>query len=220
MGVAQQANRKGRKYDDVLAGAREVFLTQGFEGASVDDIARAAGVSKATLYSYFADKRLLFLEVARAECCRQVDEAEGKIGPDVKLSDALKIAAVTLVEFFSSEFYLRMYRVAVAETERFPELGRQFYETGPLMGRARMVEYLAQAEARGELAIADKELASDMFCEMCRADVFTRRLFGITQKVTRAEKDRVINAAVAMFLARYQPQNQAQTQAQKPQDGP
>ena len=44
--------RKGRKFDQVLAGARDVFMADGFEGASVDAIARAAGVSKATLYSY------------------------------------------------------------------------------------------------------------------------------------------------------------------------
>ena len=43
--------KKGRKFDQVLDGAREIFLRDGFEGASVDEIARAAGVSKATLYS-------------------------------------------------------------------------------------------------------------------------------------------------------------------------
>ena len=52
--------RKGRKFDQVLEGARSVFLADGFEGASVDQIAKVAGVSKATLYSYFPDKRLLF----------------------------------------------------------------------------------------------------------------------------------------------------------------
>ena len=177
MDNAPQATRKGRKYDDVLSGAREVFLAQGFEGASVDDIARVAGVSKATLYSYFPDKRLMFLEVARAECRRQVLGAEDKIGPNVNLKEALTIAAVTLVEFFTSGFYQRMFRVIVAETERFPELGRQFYETGPLMGRNRMVEYLTEAEARGEIQIEDKALAADMFSEMCRADLFNQLLF-------------------------------------------
>lgn len=206
MGAAPQSPRKGRKFEDVLAGAREVFLTQGFEGASVDDIARAAGVSKATLYSYFPDKRLMFLEVAKAECCRQVVDVEDKISSHVKLKDALLIAAVTLVEFFTSDFYLRMYRVVVAESDRFPELGRQFYETGPMMGRNRMVAYLQEAEARGEIQIEDKALAADMFTELCRADVFTQMLFGIKTKPTQAEKDRVINAAVAMFLARYAPQ--------------
>ena len=67
--------RTGRKFDQVLKGARDVFMADGFEGASVDDIARAAGVSKATLYSYFPDKRLLFMEVARNECARQACDA-------------------------------------------------------------------------------------------------------------------------------------------------
>ena len=75
MTITAALPKRGRKYDQVLAGARSVFLADGFEGASVDDIARAAGVSKATLYSYFPDKRLLFMEVAKGECKRQADEA-------------------------------------------------------------------------------------------------------------------------------------------------
>ncbi|MEL6597866.1 MAG: helix-turn-helix domain-containing protein, partial [Pseudomonadota bacterium] len=56
--------KRGRKFDQVLDGARKIFMSDGYEGASVDDIAKAAEVSKATLYSYFPDKRLLFMEVA------------------------------------------------------------------------------------------------------------------------------------------------------------
>ena len=67
--------RRGRKFDQVLDGARDIFLSDGFEGASVDDIAKAAGVSKATLYSYFPDKTLLFMGVAKAECCAQASRA-------------------------------------------------------------------------------------------------------------------------------------------------
>ena len=62
MSQADQINR-GRKFDQVLEGARTIFLRDGFDGASVDDIAKEAGVSKATLYSYFPDKRLMFVEV-------------------------------------------------------------------------------------------------------------------------------------------------------------
>jgi TetR/AcrR family transcriptional regulator, mexJK operon transcriptional repressor len=205
MHAAPQA-RKGRKYDDVLAGARDVFLTQGFEGANVDDIARAAGVSKATLYSYFPDKRLMFQAVVKVECCRQIDEAESKIQPHVTLKTALQIAAEALIEMYTSDFYLRMFRVVVAESARFPELGRQFYETGPLVGRQHMVSYLHDAEARGEICIEDKELAADMFAEMCRADLFLQMLLGLKSKPTQAQKDRVINGAVAMFLARFGPE--------------
>ena len=87
MGTETAAVRRGRKFDQVLEGAREVFLRDGFEGANVDDIARAAGVSKATLYSYFPDKRLLFMEMATRQCQRQADEAlmtapEAPVGPE------------------------------------------------------------------------------------------------------------------------------------------
>ncbi|MBL4915804.1 TetR/AcrR family transcriptional regulator [Szabonella alba] len=195
--------RKGRKYDQVLAGARLVFLQQGFEGASVDDIAREAGVSKATLYSYVPDKRLLFLEVAKAECCRLADEAEANIGCDCTLREALTIAARTLVDFFTSDFFLRMYRIFVAESERFPELGREFYANGPQLGRERMVRFFEDAEARGLVMIADKSLAADQFAELCRADLFTKRVMGILDAVTDAQKARVVGGAVEMFLARY-----------------
>ena len=62
---------RGRKFLQVLEGARTIFLRDGFEGAAVDDIAREAGVSKATLYSYFPDKRIMFMEVFRSELTRK-----------------------------------------------------------------------------------------------------------------------------------------------------
>ena len=74
MNAPQPVIKQGRKWSQVLDGARTVFMRDGFEGASVDDIVREAGVSKATLYSYFPDKRHLFTEVARIECERMADE--------------------------------------------------------------------------------------------------------------------------------------------------
>ena len=71
MNALDDTPRQGRKVQQVLAGARTVFMRDGFEGASVDAIAREAGVSKATLYSYFADKRVLFMEVGRSQCAHQ-----------------------------------------------------------------------------------------------------------------------------------------------------
>lgn len=203
MGAAPQLIRRGRKFDQVLEGARQVFLTKGFEGASVDDIARVAGVSKATLYSYFSDKRLLFLEVAKSECCRQADEAQARIGCDCSAQEALSIAARTLVDFFTSDFFLRMFRIFVAESERFPELGREFYESGPVLARNRIATYLAEAEAQGLVRCADRLLAADQFCELCKADLFPRLIFGVSASVTVAEKERIVAGAVAMFLARY-----------------
>ncbi len=195
--------KKGRKYDQVLEGAREVFMADGFEGASVDTIARAAGVSKATLYSYFPDKRLLFLEVARCECSRQADEAVEVIDMSAPVREVLTAAAERIVDFILSDFGMRVFRICVAEADRFPGLGREFYESGPGLVRKRLAGYLRDAAARGELAIADIDLAADQFAELCKADLFPRAVFGVGGPPTAEEKRRVIDGAVATFLARY-----------------
>ena len=195
--------RRGRKFDQVLAGARDVFLAHGFEGASVDDIARAAGVSKATLYSYFPDKRLLFMEVASNECCRQSDEALDQIDMTAPPREVLEKAGRHFLGFILSDFGQSIFRVCVAESDRFPDLGRQFYESGPAVMRAALVEYLMGSASRGELEIEDYALAADQFGELCKADLWPRLMFNVTKKFSPAEIDRVIAGAVETFMARY-----------------
>lgn len=195
--------KKGRKFDQVLEGARQVFLSDGFEGASVDDIARAAGVSKATLYSYFPDKRFLFMQVAKTECCRQADTALESIDTNAPAQQVLSNIACQMVNFITSGFGKRIFRICVGESDRFPELGREFYESGPMLVRVRLMEYFEKAIARGELQIEDSELAADQFHELCKADLFPRMVFNMADEFTDAEKLRVVNGAVDMFLARY-----------------
>jgi TetR/AcrR family transcriptional regulator, mexJK operon transcriptional repressor len=201
--TAEPEIRRGRKYDQVLAGARLVFLRDGYEGASVDDIAREAGVSKATLYAYFPDKRLLFLEVARSECRRQADEAEAQIDDSQPAAQVLTFAAGRIMEHVLSDFGLQMYRIAVTESARFPEIGQAFYESGPMILRASLGNYLRQAMARGELSIADIDLAADQFGELCKAGVLNRMILGVDKKIAKQDLDRVRQGAVAMFMARY-----------------
>ncbi len=195
--------KKGRKFDQVLDGARQVFLKDGFEGASVDDIAREAGVSKATLYSYFPDKRLLFMEVARTECQLQADRAVAAIDMAQPVAAVLRDAAEQMIDVITSGFNQRIFRICVAESDRFPELGREFYESGPNLIRQRLVSFLQKAQARGEVQIDDLPLAADQFHELCKVDLFDRCLFNIDQSFSKAEKARVASGAVEMFMARY-----------------
>ena len=195
--------RRARKAAQVLEGAREVFLRDGFEGANVDDIARAAGVSKATLYSHFGDKRLLFMEVATAECRRQADAALGSVDMDAPPREVLAFAARRMMDFFLSPIGIGVFRVVVAETGRFPQIGRTFWETGPARGRAILQDYFARACARGELIIDDPALAADQFAELCKADLWPRLIFGLAEEVSEEERARVARGAVDMFMARY-----------------
>lgn len=201
--AAAQMIRKGRKFEQVLTGARDIFLRDGFEGASVDDIARAAGVSKATLYSYFPDKRLLFMEVAKAECRRQADEAMEVIDMAAPVATVLAQAAERIVTFMLSEFGQRVFRICVAESDRFPGLGAEFYHSGPELVRDRLAAYLRCAVERGDLAIPDLNLAADQFAQLCKAGLHDRLIFGLDQCCAPTDVARVIASAVEMFMARY-----------------
>lgn len=194
---------RGRKYDQVLAGAREVFMADGFEGASVDDIARAAKVSKATLYKYFPDKRMIFIEVANTECQRQAESAMDNIDSCAPPREVLAQTGRHFLSFITNEFGQQIFRICVAESDRFPELGRSFFESGPAVMRAEMASYFAEACGRGELKIDDYEMAADQFGQLCKADVWMRLMFGVITEVSVADIDRVVDNAVDTFLARY-----------------
>ncbi|MCZ4352601.1 TetR/AcrR family transcriptional regulator [Roseovarius aestuarii] len=195
--------KKGRKFEQVLQGARDVFMRDGFEGASVDEIARAAGVSKATLYSYFPDKRLLFSEVARVECNRQASEALAVIDINAPVEAALHSAADRLVRFFLSDFGQQVYRIGIAESYRFPDLGARFYASGPALLRERLGSVLKVYVARGDLVIDDLDVATSQFGDLCKGDMFVRRLCGVCEGVQEADIARAVDAVVTMFLARY-----------------
>jgi len=203
MATAEAKIRKGRKFDQAVEGAREVFLRDGFEGASVDDIARVAGVSKATLYSYFPDKRLLFMEVATRQCKEQARTSIESIDSSRAPQEVLSRVADQFLGFIYSDMGQRIFRICVAEADRFPQLGQEFYHSGPMIMRAALVDYLRQAAERGELRIEDFDLAADQFAELCKADLWPKLVFGIIQTVPKDEKSRVIDGAVRTFLARY-----------------
>ena len=205
MNLQNSAIRKGRKFDQVLQGARGVFLAEGFDAANMDHVAKASGVSKATLYSYFPDKESLFAVVVQTECALQADQAMQQIDQGALPSDVLTGAAQHLLGFMTSEFGQRMLRMCVVGAERFPELGHAFYESGPLVVRQKLSEYFEAAMERGELNIPDVTLAADQFSELCKADVFPKILFGVQTKFEPAELKRVIDGAVETFLARYGP---------------
>jgi AcrR family transcriptional regulator len=196
---------KGRKFDQVLQGARTVFMRDGFERASVDDIAKEAGVSKATLYAYFPDKRLLFLEIAKAECRRQAEEAEAQIDEAIPVAQVLRLAAEKLTAFLVSDFGQRIFRIAVAEAATFPALAHEFYHYGPKLVHDRIAHFLRCAVDREELVIDDIDLAAEQFTQLCKAGIHDRLVFGVGDDscCAPAAVARVIDGAVQMFMARY-----------------
>lgn len=193
--------RRSPKRQQLIDGAYKVFMEHGFEGASVDEIARAAGASKATLYSYFPDKRQLFEAVVQSRCSQQrTVMCSG--APGQPIEETLRRMAHTFASFLYSPAAQEMFRVCIAESGRFPDLGRAFYEAGPAQARARLVDFFKGAADRGELAIDDPVIAADQFAALCKTGGFLRALLG-APPVAEAEIDQVAEEAVKTFLARY-----------------
>jgi TetR/AcrR family transcriptional regulator, mexJK operon transcriptional repressor len=203
MGAKPQLIVKGRKFEQVLEGARTVFMRDGFERASVDDIAREAGVSKATLYAYFPDKRILFMEIASTECRRQAEEAVAQIDITAPIAEVLRAAATRLTAFMLSDFGQRIFRIAVAESENFPALAHEFYHSGPLLVKERIAECLRCGIERGELVIEDVPFAAAQFAQLCKVNLQDQLLFAPGLNCTDTQVDRIIDAAVAMFMGHY-----------------
>ena len=201
MSGADTLTKRGPKCAQVLEGARKVFMERGYEGASVDEIARAAGTSKATLYSYFPDKRQLFEAVMQTQCSRTGQVMRDDLaGEPVEVT--LRRMAESFAEFLFSPGAQEMFRVCIAEAGRFPELGAAFHASGPARARARLIEYFKGAGERGDLVIDDPAVAADQFASLCKSGLFLRALLGAPCP-DKAEIDRIAGEAVTTFLARY-----------------
>lgn len=194
---------KGRKVEQVLAGAHHVFMAEGYEGANVDAIAKAAGVSKATLYSYFSDKRALFAAVAQAACEEQTRLALRFASEEGDFAEQLYKGCRSFMEFMFSPFGVQMYRTVVAEAARFPEFGQQFWATGPGMAHAEMVKMFREAADEGFVDIDDFELAAETLTELCKTYIHPRLILGVIARPEPSDIDRIARHAVEVFLARY-----------------
>ncbi len=192
--------RAERKCAQLLDGAQAVILARGFEGASVDDIAREAGISKATMYRYYPDKAALFAAVMRRDCGRQSETLLCEGAPDAPLPQMLTDFAIRFTQFVLTPTALGTFRNAAAESERFPEIGEAFYASGLDRGRARLAPILAAAAARGEISVEDADLAAHRFFALCLAEVFHKRLFGIVPGYDDATLAAHARDAVAAFL--------------------
>jgi AcrR family transcriptional regulator len=197
------ADDESAKRRQIIDGAHAVFLSQGFDAASMNDIARAAGVSKGTLYVYFDSKEALFEAIVDRECEAQ---AEGifELDPgDQDVERVLGRLGVGFVKFLCRPEKASVIRTVIAIADRMPDLGRKFYERGPARGIARLADYLgAQVEA-GVLAIEDCEVAAAQFIETCHAMLFKPVLFNFAPAPSAQQIDRVIGNAVKVFLAAY-----------------
>jgi AcrR family transcriptional regulator len=191
------------KHRQIIEGARQVFMAQGFDAASMNEIARVAGVSKGTLYVYFQNKEELFEAIVGQECREQGERIFTLDAEDHDIEGVLTRLGLALVEFLCRPSRAPKLRAVIAISERMPELGRQFYETGPAFGLAQLTIYLRAQVAAGVLAIEDCEVAAAQFMDSCSSTLFKPFLFNCGKTPTQDQIAHVVKIAVRTFMAAY-----------------
>jgi AcrR family transcriptional regulator len=191
------------KRQQILDGARKVFLENGFDGASVNDIVRETGVSKGTLYAYFPSKERLFETLVFEDRRSQAERLFDVIDASRPADEVLRGMGYRFGRLLTSPGQVAYLRMVMAASAKFPDAGRAFYEAGPRYGTDKLTQFIAEKVRQGELNTDDPEMAARQFLELAHCGVSKRLLFGVSEEIDDAEIERTVKAAVATFMAAY-----------------
>jgi AcrR family transcriptional regulator len=202
--MAQPSKKKAKdprsKRELVVDAAAKLFVRQGFGSTGMDAIAEEAGVSKATLYSYYKDKSSLFGDVMHRMC----DELGGvrpedipDEGPEATLRAVATLAIDRLLDAVDHGLLPR----AVAEAREFPEIGTWFWEAGPAKLETFVAGYFAEAKRRQVLDVEDPQRAAARFIGLVTGMYLLPLLVGVRSRPSPMEVRRDIDAVVSSFLA-------------------
>jgi TetR/AcrR family transcriptional regulator, mexJK operon transcriptional repressor len=202
-----QAGRSARKHRTIIEAARTVFLRKGYGGASMDEVAALAAVSKQTVYKHFADKRRLFTAIITGDI-----EATETLTHDLVAAlsssedleaDLRRFARLHVVDVMQPHL-VRLRRIIIAEAERFPELAQTWYASGPERAHATLAEQFQALARRGLLRLDDPLLAAQHFNWLILSIPLNQAMFsgGDTEFEAR-ELERYADEGVRVFLAAY-----------------
>lgn len=182
----------------ILAAARDVFLEYGYGAATLDEIIRRAGGSRATLYGHFGGKDGLFAAII-ARLCEEIVAPLDRPAPEADFESTLGTIGRHYLETLLSPEGLALYRLVASESARFPELGQRVYAAGPQAAARGLAAYLRREATRNDLSLADPDLAARHFLELVKGDLHARALFNAGTP-SKAEINACVREGVRTFL--------------------
>lgn len=185
--------------------AAEVFREMGFERASMSEICRRVGGSKATIYNYFPSKELLFFEVmhqANESEFMAVHQALDHAAEDI--GEALRHFGAGLLTFVYSPEVLAIRRLVLTHFGN-SELGRTCFEMGPKRSMKEVSEFLCAAMAKGKLRQCDSGVATLHLRGLLESELLDSFIFQIDEKISPERIKGIVQRAVAVFMAAYGP---------------
>ena len=189
----------------IIDGAGRVFARDGYEGASMAQIAREIGVSKGTLYNYFPSKAALFSGVISTGCDQSLKHIFDIPPSDNQPEETLFRAGTVVMEMMLSPFRQAIHRMVMSEAAQFPELARAFFAAGPQRALNYLANWLRQETAAGRLVAPDPDFAAEQFFALCQTKLVMRSRLRLIETTDPAEVERVVRGAVWLFLRAYAP---------------
>ncbi len=198
------AGENPAKRDQILDGAQKIFMENGFEGTSMNDVTRAAGVSKGTVYVYFSSKEDLFTALVERERERMAAMVRTTLDESLPLEDALFNFGTTIATFMTTPRVIRGMRMAIGVVGKLPETADCFLRQGVGRGPQILQVYLDKQVAKGALNIDDTLLAARQFGELCLAGLFRPALFGEAKnEPSREQIEHTVRIGIDMFMNYY-----------------
>lgn len=189
----------GGKAEAVLAAAERAFLAGGFGAVSMDAIARAAGVSKATVYAHYTGKEELFGAVVGRLTERRLHGFSVAALDPGDITASLTTIAARFLDLVLSPEAIALNRIIIGEVTRFPALGEVFWAAGPEHHRVELEKFLRRAAQATDLAVPDPRLAAEQFLALARGEIHQRALLRL-EDPREAARLAAAQSAVATFL--------------------
>jgi TetR/AcrR family transcriptional repressor of mexJK operon len=185
----------------ILEAAKKLFIEQGYEGVSMDQIAAEAGVSKLTVYSHFGDKDTLFGEAAKAYCEQQLPSALFSECGDLPLRDCLLQIGNAFVAMVLAPEAVAGHRILCTPQMAASPVPRMFWEAGPKRVQQMFADLIERRAAEGQLDVPDPARAASQFFVLLKGDVHAREVFGC--QAGQCDIGAHVEASVDMFLRAY-----------------
>lgn len=191
------------KREAILAAARDLFLSNGYEGSSMDAIAAEAGVSKLTLYSHFKDKEALFGSAVKAICETRLPRRLFELDERCSIKQALLDIGYAFEALVNSPESIGLHRVMVAMATQNPALSRMFFDAGPQKLLLDLEQMLARAHQLGLLNTPEPLRAAEHFCSLIKGVGHFRLLVGYVEQLDAEDAKRHVDGCIALFMRAY-----------------
>jgi AcrR family transcriptional regulator len=198
--VKRRAPRLHR-VEAIFAAAKAVFLELGYEATSLDEVAKRANASKATIYAHFGNKLGLFEAIIESVISQM--PLPSAAPDDAPVREVLTRFGTAFISFLTMPEALAFYRLIVNKGPEMPDLAQLWFNHGPRRVIGGVAAFLAERTRAGELAVPEPEIAAELFLMGLRGTIHMKSLTGLLKPPFDTAIAAKVKVSVDMFMRAY-----------------